>query len=109
MYFFNPAKIQHFPFPSTTFLQISQRSPKPPPHLPQDLAQGLREAEPHLVGDLFGITLSYASEMPLVMQASVSLSPPSETVRGTFETFMACLYNNRIAILAQASASARAW
>ena len=51
---YNPAKLQLFPFPSTSFLQISQRPPEPSPHLPQDLAEGLRQAGPHLAGDFFG-------------------------------------------------------
>ena len=41
-------------FPSTSFLQISQRPPEPPPHLPQDLAKGFWQALPHLLNDLFG-------------------------------------------------------
>lgn len=50
MYFFNPAKLQLSPFPAPSFLQIPQRPPEPSPHLPQ----GLRKAEPHLAGDIFG-------------------------------------------------------
>ena len=49
-----PRKTTTFPFPSTSFLQISQRIPEPSLHLPQYLTEVIGQALPHLLYDLLG-------------------------------------------------------